>query len=87
MRLESEKDWKDARVPDYAILSHTWDAGEMKFEDVQKSRAGDKAGIRKVEFCLSQAAADGIQYCWVDSCCIDRAENAELQHTINSMFQ
>ena len=37
-----------------------------------------KAGYRKIRFCGEQANRDGIQYFWVDSCCIDKSSSAEL---------
>jgi hypothetical protein len=46
----------------------------------------DKSGYKKVGFCAQQAADDGLQYFWVDSCCIDKSSSAELQEAINSMF-
>jgi len=45
-----------------------------------------KAGYRKLQFCGEQAARDGLQYFWVDTCCIDKSNNAELSEAINSMF-
>lgn len=75
-------------IPPYAILSHTWgpDDEEITFKDVKKKRGKDKSGFKKVEFCLQQAANDGLQYCWVDTCCIDKSSSAELSEAINSMF-
>jgi hypothetical protein len=45
-----------------------------------------KAGYYKIRFCGKQAAKDGIQHFWVDTCCIDKSSSAELQEAINSMF-
>lgn len=75
-------------IPPYAILSHTWgpDEEEITFKDIKKKRGKDKSGFKKVEFCLQQAAKDGLQYCWVDTCCIDKSSSAELSEAINSMF-
>ena len=30
---------------------------------------------------------DGLQYFWVDTCCIDKSNSAELTEAINSMFR
>jgi hypothetical protein len=46
-----------------------------------------KAGWKKIEFCAKQAAADGLQYFWVDTCCIDKKNAVELGAAINSMFR
>ncbi|KAH8585864.1 hypothetical protein B0O99DRAFT_657101 [Bisporella sp. PMI_857] len=41
----------------------------------------------KKEFCAKQAAADRLQYFWVDTCCIDKKNAVELGAAINSMFR
>jgi hypothetical protein len=46
-----------------------------------------KAGWKKIEFCAKQAATDGLQYFWVDTCCIDKKNAVELGAAINSMFR
>ncbi|RYP24412.1 hypothetical protein DL767_008620 [Monosporascus sp. MG133] len=76
-------------IPPYAILSHTWgdDDQEVTFKDVEEGTGRDKAGYRKIQFCGQQAASDGLQYFWVDTCCIDKSNNAELCEAINSMFK
>jgi hypothetical protein len=78
---------KDEEVPAYAILSHTWVAGEeVTFNDFTAGE-GHKAGYNKIRFCARQAERDGLRYFWVDTCCINKADTVELQHAINSMFR
>lgn len=76
-------------IPPYAILSHTWgtDDEEVNLKDVMKSRGKSKLGYRKLRFCSKQAAKDGLQFFWVDTCCIDKTSSAELSEAINSMFK
>ncbi|KAM3067386.1 hypothetical protein ACMFMG_005257 [Clarireedia jacksonii] len=76
-------------IPRYAILSHTWGADheEVTFRDLKENTAKCKAGYRKLTFCGQQAAKDGLQYFWVDTCCIDKSSSAELAEAINSMFR
>ena len=76
-------------IPRYAILSHTWgtDGEEVTFKDIRKGTGKSKAGYQKIHFCGKQAAADGLQYFWVDTCCIDKSSSAELSEAINSMFR
>lgn len=76
-------------IPPYAILSHTWgvDGEEVTFKDLTENTGKDKAGYSKIRFCGKQAASDGLQYFWVDTCCIDKASSAELSEAINSMFR
>jgi WD40 repeat protein len=73
----------------YAILSHTWgkDDEEVNFKDLKDSSGKNKDGYKKLRFCREQAARDGLQYFWVDTCCIDKSNNAELSEAINSMFR
>jgi hypothetical protein len=59
--------------PRYAILSHTWEMEELLFADFQDlSRARVKKGFDKVSKTCEQAVRDGIDWCWVDTCCIDK---------------
>jgi heterokaryon incompatibility protein (HET) len=75
--------------PSYAILSHTWevDDQEVTFHDLANALGSGKSGYRKIQFCSEQAKKDGLQYFWVDSCCIDKSSSAELSEAINSMFR
>jgi len=78
-------------VPAYAILSHTWGKEEVTFQDMEAGadmrKTGNKAGWEKIQFCAKQAAADGLQYFWIDTCCIDKKNAVELSAAINSMFR
>ncbi|KAK0713356.1 heterokaryon incompatibility protein-domain-containing protein [Lasiosphaeria miniovina] len=58
------------KIPPYAILSHTWGDGEVIFRDLMDD----------------QAWRDGLRFFWVDTCCIDKSDKAELQHALSSMF-
>ncbi|KAF2837292.1 hypothetical protein M501DRAFT_1006787 [Patellaria atrata CBS 101060] len=42
---------------------------------------------QEIRFCGEQAARDGLGYFWIDTCCIDKSDNNELQEAINSMFR
>ena len=80
--------FQDDNTPPYAILSHTWVEGqEVSFEDLTAGTGKEKKGNKKIRFCREQARHDGLQYFWVDTCCIDKANYAELSHSINSMFR
>lgn len=74
------------KVPQYAILSHTWGDEEVTFEDLTNGTGEGKKGNEKIRFCMQQAAADNLQYSWVDTCCINKKDFTELQHAINSFF-
>src|SRR6187402_1785944 len=73
----------------YAILSHRWglDTDEVTFRDLIDGTGTGKAGYDKIRFCGEQAKRDGLQFFWVDTCCIDKSNSSELQEAINSMFR
>ncbi|RFU24057.1 hypothetical protein B7463_g12282, partial [Scytalidium lignicola] len=47
----------------------------------------DKPGYEKIRFCGEQARQDGLLYFWIDTCCINKRNDAELSRSINSMFR
>src|ERR1700740_1768600 len=75
-------------IPRYAILSHTWGTHteEVSFKDMMDGTGKTKPGYDKICFCGEQARRDGLQYFWIDTCCIDKSSSTELQEAINSMF-
>lgn len=76
-------------IPPYAILSHTWgkEEDEVTFQDINAGTGKSKKGYRKLNFCRQQARQDGLEFFWVDACCIDKSSSAELTEAINSMFR
>ena len=88
-QLSLSKIFVGDNIPKYAILSHTWgaDTEEVTFRDLIDGTGKSKAGYNKIRFCAQQAADDGLQYFWVDTCCIDKSNSVELQEAINSMFR
>ncbi|KIW24860.1 uncharacterized protein PV07_10547 [Cladophialophora immunda] len=87
-RFRLTEDLPDHAVPPYAILSHRWenDDQEVTYGDIVKGQGRDKAGYDKIQFCGEQATRDGLQYFWVDSCCINKSSEGEHQKAIQSMF-
>ncbi|CZR59368.1 related to beta transducin-like protein [Phialocephala subalpina] len=92
--------YPDDRIPQYAILSHTWGTPdeEVSFQDMQTAAAGfglgtssldwrKKPGWTKIQRACAEALRHGFEYLWVDTCCIDKSSSAELQEGINSMFR
>ncbi|KAL3299679.1 beta transducin-like protein [Colletotrichum asianum] len=74
---------------DYAILSHTWGSDEITFQDIRSSERHEikkKKGFSKVAKTCEIAHQQGLEYAWIDSCCIDKSSSAELSEAINSMF-
>ncbi|KAK6438082.1 hypothetical protein LTR95_005715 [Oleoguttula sp. CCFEE 5521] len=76
-----------AQAPHYAILSHTWEDEEVIFQDMRDlETARVKQGWQKMHHTCEQARKDDLEYCWVDTCCINKESSAELSEAINSMF-
>jgi Heterokaryon incompatibility protein (HET) len=77
-----------SKTPKYAILSHTWGEDEVEYHEMISSpeEAKRKPKFDKVRHSAQQAIADGFDYLWVDTCCIDKSSSAELSEAINSMF-
>jgi hypothetical protein len=83
------KEFVDDNIPRYAILSHRWRDGEVTFQDlhdIQDGRIVGKEGWAKIQGCCWQGFKDGLEWVWIDSCCIDKTSSAELSEAINSMF-
>lgn len=71
----------NGETPLYAIISHTWGAGtdEATFEDITQGAGENKPGYKKIKFCGQQARRDGLDYFWIDTCCINKADQVELK--------
>jgi len=75
-------------IPPYGILSHTWrEDEEVLFKDLADGTAKTKPGYAKIRFCGDQAKRNGLKFFWVDTCCINQSDAAELQHALNSIFR
>ncbi|KAK1498081.1 HET domain-containing protein [Colletotrichum cuscutae] len=76
---------------DYAILSYTWESGEVSFQEMSStavaSTTKSKAGFDKVAKTCEIAQEKGLGYAWIDTCCIEKSSSAELSEAINSMFR
>lgn len=62
----------DGEIPEYAILSHTWEGGEeISLQEWENQTAEpyvrQKKGFAKIErFCV-EALCDGFEWVWVDT--------------------
>ncbi|KAI1172981.1 HET-domain-containing protein [Nemania sp. FL0916] len=74
-------------IPHYAILSHTWGDEEVSLDDMRRGTEVEKLkGYDKIKATCRIAEEQGLEYVWIDTCCIDKASSAELSEAINSMF-
>ncbi|KAI1469651.1 uncharacterized protein F4812DRAFT_419831 [Daldinia caldariorum] len=72
----------------FAILSHTWGSDEILFHEVQGDRAAlqDRAGWKKLTSFCKTALAYGFGHGWMDTCCIDKRNSADVTEAINSAY-
>ncbi|KAK7462393.1 hypothetical protein VKT23_007992 [Stygiomarasmius scandens] len=83
-------------IPQYAILSHTWEEDEVVFQDLQTLSsipypfhlifAMRKKGFQKIKNACKHALKYGFTWIWIDSCCINKESSSELSEAINSMY-
>ena len=78
----------DETVREYAILSHKWDDVEVSFQDMQNPAVASRMkGFKKLQESCKHAVSDGYDYVWMDTCCINKENSAELSEAINSMYR
>lgn len=63
------------------------DQDEVTYKELKSGVSTDKSGYKKLAFCARQSAKDHLRLCWIDTCCIDKSNSAELNEAINSMFK
>lgn len=83
---EQARDFLPHDVPRYAILSHTWGAEEVTFQDLESQNFQHLKGYAKLHGSCRVARTEGYDWIWIDTCCIDKTSSAELSEAINSMF-
>ncbi len=54
---------------------------------MQSGEGSKKVGYSKILGCFKAAAADGFDYVWIDTCCIDKTSSSELSEAIKSMYK
>ncbi|THU95450.1 hypothetical protein K435DRAFT_966419 [Dendrothele bispora CBS 962.96] len=91
MRLLNTKTFKvhefSSDIPRYAIISHTWDAEELTFREIQNLKTAKlHAGWKKVEGACTRARRFRFDWIWMDTCCIDKGSSSELSEALNSMY-
>ena len=74
-------------MPKYAILSHTWDEDEVSFAAMAMGSCHHLKGHQKIAATCRIASESGLNYAWIDTCCIDKSSSSELSEAINSMYR
>jgi hypothetical protein len=47
------EEFEGASIPEYAILSHRWEADEVAFQDMENGKAINKRGYGKIKGCCA----------------------------------
>jgi hypothetical protein len=71
------------------MLSHRWEENEPSLRHIQDKNVYELdlvSGIMKLRSFCRTAHDAGYRWAWVDTCCIDRTNNVEVQESVNSMF-
>lgn len=80
----------------YAILSHRWVGAEITFDEIAQHGASLRATgekrikspqLDKIRGACQMAYRQGIQWMWIDNCCINKSSATEEAESINSMFK
>ncbi|KAK5165255.1 uncharacterized protein LTR77_009353 [Saxophila tyrrhenica] len=76
-------------TPPYIIVSHRWGDNEATFENFKSHKIWTSEGYMKVKgFCdFIRKVRPDTEWLWLDSCCIDKRDTAEVAKAINSMFR
>lgn len=82
--------WGDDEVSYHELMNMTMkDLGGMQIVSPLFMIADAKytgAGFDKIKRARERARSDGFVWIWIDTCCIDKSNSAELTESINSMF-
>ncbi|KAK1639873.1 hypothetical protein BDP81DRAFT_459203 [Colletotrichum phormii] len=75
-------------APPYAALSHLWEHDEVLFQDMgDLATAARRSGFRKIESACSAAEMLGLNFIWIDTCCMDKESEAERSEAVESSFR
>jgi hypothetical protein len=82
-------EFSDDKRPAYAIASHRWDEHEATFVDVRDTQNTSTTGYQKVKDFAKYVKdhVSGVDWLWIDTCCINKDSTAELSKAINLMFE
>ncbi|PPJ50689.1 hypothetical protein CBER1_07709 [Cercospora berteroae] len=80
----------DDSPPPYALPSHTWserNEEEVTYQDLKDGMANTTKPLTKLNFCKDRAKEAGFDYFWIDTCCTDKRNDAEVNYAIRSMWR
>ncbi|KAK4553334.1 hypothetical protein LTR86_009634 [Recurvomyces mirabilis] len=76
--------------PRYVTASHRWKAGEeAMLQDIERQEKTETSGYKKVmgfaEYVRDHV--EGVDWLWVDTCCVKQDSERDVSEAVNSMFQ
>ncbi|USP79667.1 ankyrin repeat-containing domain protein [Curvularia clavata] len=82
-------------IPPYAVVSYASENGDVAYNDLKRLRPRLRRNIgaikgngwEKIHFCAQQAKDHGLNYFWIESCCVNRAHSSEVKQTIDATFE
>ncbi|KAI6030368.1 heterokaryon incompatibility protein-domain-containing protein [Pisolithus marmoratus] len=91
----------DLDEKEYAILSHCWGVAkqgvkEVSFQEMEnfvamsegkRTEIRRRTGYKKIINTCRRARKDGLNWVWIDTCCINKESSSELSEAINSMYK
>ncbi|KAK3316850.1 heterokaryon incompatibility protein-domain-containing protein [Apodospora peruviana] len=69
------------------LLNDTIQYGVVLGDIKDLAAASTKQGFAKITAACQKTIEYGLEYIWIDTCCINKSSSAELAEAINSMFQ
>ena len=84
------KTFFDNSIPEYAILSHRWGSEEEEVSHKQFRKGlvpPNLPSMVKIREFARLAKTRGLEWAWIDTCCIDKRSSAEISEAINSMYK
>ncbi|KAG2119828.1 uncharacterized protein F5147DRAFT_122491 [Suillus discolor] len=89
-KLEREAESKVQDYFAYGMLSHRWESGEVRLQDIRQGESiytSRFSGLSKLQNFCRITKSQQLRWAWCDTCCIDLTNSVELQEAINSMFR
>ncbi|KAK5169854.1 uncharacterized protein LTR77_005832 [Saxophila tyrrhenica] len=84
------QEFHSSDVPQCIITSHRWVAGhEASYKDILKRRNTHNTGYRKIQLFAKfiRSKIPGMDWMWIDTCCIQQDSSQEVSEAINSMLK
>jgi len=75
-------------VVEYDVFSHRWDeiSGEPTYQDISAGKRNASKFKKLTHFC-EMSSKLGRKLAWVDTCCIDKTNAADLSEAIHGMYK